>query len=121
MEISSILSSINIIITFSVIIGIIYLFLLVGLYYFSSGKTIIPFYWPFKSLADILARWYIVASILLQIVFLFGLWMSAVRIELKILITALYAISTAWLFWITYKKYTLRKSKIESTNQKECK
>jgi hypothetical protein len=122
MEISSILSSINIIITLIVIIGATYIFLLVGLYYFSSGKTIFPFYWPGKGLRDPLARWYILFGIIFQLSLLFGLWVSPWRVEIKMIITALYVLSTTWIFYIAYKKYKLRISKIDiESNEQEPK
>lgn len=112
MEISSILSSINIIITLIVIMGATYIFLLVGLYYFYSGNAIFPFYWLGKGLRDPLARWYILFGTIFQLSLLFGLWMAEWIIWLKILITLVYILSTGWLFYTTYQKYKLRISKI---------
>lgn len=115
-EISSALNIFDIIISFSILMGGTYTIILVGLYYFSSGKTIFPFYWPFKQLADIYSRFYILGGLLAHLILLFALWVSSWWIGLKIIITFLYVLSTGWLFYNTYQKYKLR---IDKINQKQ--
>ncbi|NMC61139.1 MAG: hypothetical protein GYA51_17420 [Candidatus Methanofastidiosa archaeon] len=105
---------------FVAIIGT-YIFLLIGLYYLYSGKSIFPFFLGAPEDLRRFTAWsYILGGLLFQFFLLFvPLWSSGYRVELKILITALYAVSTGWIFFITYKKYKLRKSKLDANSKEQ--
>jgi hypothetical protein len=111
MEISS---TIDLIYMFSLVIGATYFYMLVALYYFSSGKSPSIFfwlYWPRKEMDELQSRWSITLSLMIQLAFLFLFVGSVGRLEFKIIITAIYVLSTGWLFWTTNKKYMLRTGK----------
>ena len=119
MEISSTLSTLDAIFIFTLFLGATYLFILSGLYYFTSGKGIFPIFWTGKDTHELVARWNILLSLIMHFVLLFGLWVSSWGVEIKIIITALYVLSTTWIFYIAYKKYKLRISKIDTESKEQ--
>jgi len=98
-----------------------YIFLLIGLYYLYSGKAIFPFFFGIPESTYGFNAWgYVLGGIFFQLFLIsLPLWSSGYRVELKILITALYAVSTGWIFFITYKKYKLRKSKLDANSKEQ--
>ena len=95
-----------------------YIFILIGLYYFYSGKTLFPFFSGIpKGMYRFNAWGYILGGIFFQLFLLsLPLWSSESRIEFKIIITFLYVFSIGWLFYNTYQKYKVR---IDKINQKQ--